>query len=44
MSLNLSNRTRVHFLRNLSQLCLATCSANILKHAVFREFVLKIPT
>ena len=33
----------IHFVQNLYQLCLITCSANILKHIVFQEFTIKTP-
>ena len=33
--LNLFKKTRFQFLRNLCQLCLLTCSANILKHNIY---------
>ena len=35
------NRSSFHFLRNLYQVCLITCLANILKDTAFQGFVMK---
>ena len=39
--LKLFNKTRLHFLRNLSQLFLVACSVNVLKHTTFRYLAIK---
>ena len=43
-TLNLFHRMCFHFLQNFCQLCLVTCSANILKLDVFREVAIKTLT